>query len=171
MTPPLKPSSAFLICLLLVSGALTVSSQQPKYGVSLKVAKASALASAKTYAWIAGQPSFDKAVDAQIKAAVDRELGARGFTKVESGASDVLATYASVSRTDVNLKSKAKDGARPTYSVGTLVVDLLDPRSRQPAFRVRVDTPINAEPAKLEAEINAAVAAMFQKYPARTTAK
>ena len=68
------------------------------------------LAKAKTYSWTASQPSHIKTIDAQIVAAVDRELSALGFTKAESGKGDVLATYASVSRTDVDLKSKGKDG-------------------------------------------------------------
>jgi hypothetical protein len=72
----------------------------------------------------------------------------------------------------VNLKGKANEsGARPAYEVGTLVVDLRDPATRQPLFRVRIDTPITTEPDKAEMEINAAVTAMFEKYPARTGAK
>jgi hypothetical protein len=51
------------------------------------------------------------------------------------------------------------------------VVDLRDPATRQPVFRVRVDTPIDTEPDKLEANINAAVAAMFAKYPTAAASK
>jgi len=143
--------------------------QEMKYGVKVVVAKAADLAKAKTYSWTVSQPSPDKTVDAQIVAAVDRELSALGFTKAASGTGDVQATYASTRRTDVNLKGKANaSGARPAYEVGTLVVDLRDPATREPLFRVRIDTPVTTEADKAEAQIDAAVKAMFEKYPGRS---
>ena len=155
-----------LVVVLLGAAHLAVAGQQMKYGVSVKAAKPAALAKAKTYVWTKSQPSFDKDVDRQIVAAVDRELAARGLTKLESGPSDVVVTYASVSRTDTDLKSKpSASGALREYAVGTLVVDMRDPANRQSLFRVRMDTPIDKDPEKLEAAINAAVAAMFEKYP------
>ena len=155
-----------LVLVLLGTGHLAVAGQQMKYGVSVKEAKPAALAKAKTYVWTNSQPSFDKGVDRQIVAAVDRELAARGFTKLDAAPSDVVVTYASLSRTDTDLKSKpAANGMLREYAVGTLVVDMRDPANRQSFFRVRMDTPIDKDPAKLEAGINAAVAAMFEKYP------
>ena len=82
----------------------------------------------------------------------------------------MVVTYASVSRTDVDLKSKpSADGVRRQYAVGTLVVDMRDPANKESLFRVRMDTPIDKDPEKLEAGINAAVAAMFEKYPKPST--
>jgi len=159
--------SVFILTgLLLVAGDRAVIGQQPKYGVIVNVAKTAELAKAKTYSWTATQPSFDKTVDAQITAAVDRELTALGFTKVTSGKSDVLATYTSQRRTDAELK---KTGARE-FPVGVLIVELRDPTS-QPLFRVRIDKPLDVERDKLEPVINAAVTEIFAKYPTRTPAK
>ena len=138
---------------------------QPKYGVKVIETRPAALAKVKTYVWTVGRPAFDKKTDALIVAAVDRELAARGLTKLPAGPSDVSVTYASVGRTDVDVKNPAKDGASREMAVGTLVVDLNDPSSRQLLFRVRLDTPIDTDPATLEATINTAVAAMFEKYP------
>jgi hypothetical protein len=135
-----------------------------EYGVSVKVAKPAALAKVKTYKYEQGHKAFDKAVDAYIQTAIDRELAAHGFTKVESGASDVLATYYSLTRLDSDLKPGA-DGRLSLYKVGTLVIDLLDATNREPLFRVRIDKPLDADRAKLEATVNDAVTAMFQKYP------
>jgi Domain of unknown function (DUF4136) len=166
--------SAFILtgALLGVANLAVAAGQQPKYGVTVAVANVAALEKAKTYSWTPSQPSPIKAIDAQIVAAVDRELSALGFTKAPSGKSDVLATYASVSRTDVDLKSKAdKQGARREFPVGTLVVDLRDPATRKALFRVRIDKPLDAEPEKLEGAINAAVTAMFEQYPTRTGTK
>jgi hypothetical protein len=68
----------------------------------------------------------------------------------------------------VDVKAKAdSSGSRPQYWVGTLMVALLEPGSRRRLLRMRVDQPIDIEPAKLEAAINTAVAALFAKYPTR----
>jgi hypothetical protein len=150
------------VATLAAFSAVGLSGQE--YGVSVKVTQPEALAKARTYKYERGYKAFDKAVDAQIQTAIDRELAARGFTKVESGATDVLATYYSLTRLDSNLKPGA-DGQLELYKVGTLVIDLLDAANREPLFRVRIDKPLDADRAKLEATINGAVAAMFQKYP------
>ena len=157
--------SACLVCAL-IAGVL--EAQTPKYGVVVEVDdKKADFASFKTYAWQRGQASFDKAIDSQIVAAVDDEMAKLGMKKVASG-SDVLVTYASTNRTDVDLKGKPDPaGVRPKYAVGTLVVALLDPKSRNRLLRMRVDQPIDAAPEKLEATIKSVVAEMFERYPTR----
>jgi len=146
--------------------AVGVAGQNPKYGVTVTAEKNVDFTKFKTYTWTAGQPSFDKMIDARVIAAVDRELSALGMTKATSGPGDVLATYYSLSRTDVDTKAKADSkGVRPEQSVGTLVVALLDPADRRRLLRLRVDKPIDTEPAKLGAAIDSAVAELFQKYP------
>ncbi len=92
-------------------------SRQTQYGVTADVANAPALLKAATYTFTPGQPSYDKTVDQAIISAIDREMSARGVTKVTSGPLDVVVTYLSVRRTDVDLKSKpsAKDGTLREY--------------------------------------------------------
>jgi hypothetical protein len=153
-----------LACVWLGAGQFVLTGQT-KYGVTVKVSKPAALAKLKTYVWSVSHPSSNKNIDAVIVASVDRELGARGFTKLPTGRGDLSVTYASVSRTDVDVKKAAK-GESSEYDVGTLVVDLSDPGNRELLFSVRVDTPIERDRAALEATINAAVKAMFDKYPA-----
>jgi hypothetical protein len=168
----MKGSSPFVARLLacvvcaLITGIL--EAQTPKYGIVAEVEDKKADFSAfKTYSWQRGQASFDKAIDTQIVAAVDDELARLGMKKVTSGA-DVLVTYASTNRTDVDLKGKPDAaGVRPKYAVGTLVVALLDPKSRNRLLRMRVDQPIETEPEKLEATIKSVVAQMFERYPTR----
>jgi hypothetical protein len=158
----------------IVAGALAVSAaaQQPKYGVTVNAEKNVDFAAIKTYSWTKGQPSAIKTVDAQIVAAVDRELAALGLTKAASGPGDVLLAYYSLTRTDVDLKAKPDaQGARPEYKVGTLMVALLDPGTRNRLLRLRTDKPIDTEPAKLETAINAAVSELFASYPTRTAKK
>jgi hypothetical protein len=147
---------------------VAAAAQMPKYGVTVTADKQVDFAKFKTYSWTQGQPSPIKAIDAHVMAAVDRELGTLGLTKATAGSGDVLATYYSLSRTDVDLKGKADSaGAYPQYWVGTLVVALLDPADRRRLLRLRIDKPIEAERAKLEAGIDSAVVALFAKYPTR----
>ncbi len=139
---------------------------QPKYGVRVGTVKPAALTKAQTYTWTVTRPSFNKKVDAVIVAAVDRELLARGLTKAPQGSGDVTVTYSSLGRTDIDTKNVPKDGAAREFDVGTLVVNMSNPTSRELLFQVRVDTPFQRDPATLEGEINAAVSAIFAKYPA-----
>jgi hypothetical protein len=148
--------------------AVAAAAQMPKYGVKVSIDKKVDFAAFKTYSWTQGQPSADKTVDARVMAAVDRELSALGMSKAASGAGDVMVTYYSLSRTDVDHKAKPDaQGARPQYWVGTLVVALLDPANRQRLLRLRVDKPIEIEPAKLGVAIDEAVSALFARYPTR----
>jgi len=153
------------ICGVLITGA---AGQTPKYGVTVKAEKNVDFAKFKTYSWTTGQPSADKTIDARVIAAVDRELGALGLTKLASGPGDVLAAYYSLSRTDVNLKGKADaKGSLPQYAVGTLMVALLDPGSRQRLLQLRADQPLESDPAKLGATIDDVVTTLFAEYPTR----
>ena len=157
-----------LVCAA-IGGVMCVAAgaQMPKYGVTVNAEKNVDFAAFKTYSWTKGQPSAAKEIDAQIMAAVDRELSALGMTKAASPPGDVLAAYYSMTRTDVDLKAKANDGTRPQYSVGSLMVALLDPGSRRRLLRLRVDKPIDSDLANLGPAIDGAVAELFQHYPTR----
>ena len=148
--------------------------QRTKYGVTADVTDEAALTKAATYSFVPGQPAFDKKLDQLIISAIDRELSARGITRAASGRPDVLVTYLSVRRTDVDLKSKPNaKGALPEYPVGTLVVSMSDPVNKQKKlFNGRVDEPIDLNPATYETTVNAAVGAIFEKFPRKVkTAK
>ena len=161
------------ICLLLILSSVCIApagvlGQTTKYGVTVDVIDAAALTNAATYTFVPGQPAFDKTIDQLIISAIDRQLKARGVTKVSSGTADMVVTYLSVRRTDVDLKSKpsAKDGTLREYPVGTLIVAISDPVDRQKKlFNGRIDEPIDLNPATFEATSNAAVGAIFEKYP------
>ena len=158
------------LCLLLGLMAAPIAAQITKYGVTVKADIKTDFTKLKTYVWETGWQSPDKNVHQQIVAAVDRELAGLGFEKKASGPSDALLTYATQRRTDVDLKSKPaqEKGPRQPYDVGTLLVLVLEPGTRKELFRARGDQPIEAEPEKLQAAIDAMVAEMFAKYPTRT---
>ncbi len=160
-----------LLAAVLVGTAVVALAAQT-YGVTVTPTKNVDFAKFKSYSWSKSQPARLKRVDEQIVAAIDRELKDLGMTKAASGPGDVLVSYASLQRTDVDVKAKPDAaGMRPESSVGTLVVSLLEPGSRRQLLRMRLDKPIDVEPAKLEAAINAGVAEMFAKYPTRQVKK
>lgn len=156
-------------CVLSAGLAAAVHAQTPKYGITVNIDdKKADFAAIKKYAWQRGQASFDKAIDASIVAAVDDELAKLGMVKDAPESSQVLVTYASTNRTDVDLKGKPDPGGvRPKYRVGTLVVVFLDAKTRNRLLRLRVDQPIDADPDALQATIRNVVTQMFEQYPTR----
>lgn len=162
----MRHTHAWFVLSGVLLGASLLVAGQPKYGVTVQTVKPAALAKVKTYVWDSAHPALDKDVHTMIVAAVDRELAARSFTKLTAGSADVVVRYASLTRTDTDVRSKSSKGEFRDFAVGSLLVDLSDTKDRQVLFRVRTDTPIGKDQATLGATIDAAVAAMFQKYPA-----
>src|SRR5262245_60103586 len=152
---------------VLVSIAITAATAgyTPKYRVKVQADKRTDFSRLRTYTWMGGHPASIAAVDTEIVAAIERELLALGLMPVASGG-DVVVTYASVTRTDVNTKSKpvAKD-YRPEYAVAPLVVSMLDPVNLKPLLQLRADRPVH--PAGLEATIGDTIAEMFTYFPTR----
>jgi hypothetical protein len=141
---------------------------QPKYGVKADVDRKTDFAALRTYTWSTRYSAPDKEVDAHVVAAIDRELAGLGLQKLASGRADLLVVYDAQRRTDVDVDGKAsKTGERPAYSVGTLLLRLIDPASGRTVFRARLDRPLSAERGKVFGEIDAAVAEIFARYPAR----
>ena len=182
--------SAFILtCVLIAAGDHALIGQQQKYGVTVQAAKTEELAKAKTYSWTAGQPSFDKTVDAQIVAAVDRELARRGFTQTDNKeAADVLVAYFAAltvgfSRTYLGeyygyvtgWGSPIPPGFAPTtsstiYEQGAIVIDVVDRAANRAIWRGVARTRVHQD-TKLATRIeriNDAAERMFQKFPIRT---
>jgi len=146
-----------------------VLAQVTKYGVTVKAEKNVDFSTFKTYSWTPGRGAFVKDVDAHIKAAIDREMGALGMTKVAADSGDVLLMYQSLTRSDIDLK-KDPSADKP-FSVGTLVVALLEPSNHRQLLRLRTDRPIEVEQGKLQASIDSAVTELFARYPTRSKKK
>lgn len=160
--------AAALVCVMV--GGAAAAAQGRKYGVTATVEQNVDFASFKTYSWTSTRPSSDKTIDAQIVAAVDRELAGLGMRKV-TASPDVFVTYSSLTRTDVDVNAKPDArGVSPQSEVGTLVVGLLDKTSRRPLLRLRADEPIDQVP-NLEAVIGAVTKQMFEQYPTRQPAR
>jgi len=103
-----------------------------------------------TYAWAqakarsTGDPRLDgnEFFDRRVREAIDRELPERGFARATAGAGDLLVRYhASVSQkidlgdTDRQYAYRGEDSRALVYDAGTLIVDLVDPRSNTLVWR------------------------------------
>jgi hypothetical protein len=138
----------------------------------------------RTYAWgptdffRTGDPRLDNNTFFQerVQAAVDRELSARGFEKVSSGAPDLLIHYhASVTqRVDISGADRQHgycDECRPfVFDAGTLTLDLVDTRTNKLVWRGwaegSLDGVINDQ-MWMEQRVDEAVARILEKLPRR----
>ena len=138
----------------------------PKYRIKVQADKHTDFSSVRTYSWMESHPASIATIDAEIVSAIERELDQLGLRQVPAGGGDVVVTYASITRTDVNTKAKpiSKD-YRPQYAVGTLVVSLLDPTGLKPLLQLRADWPL--ERAGRDTSFSNTVDQMFKYFPRR----
>jgi Domain of unknown function (DUF4136) len=159
--------ATILVGVLLLGDLAPALADVPKYGVKVKVNKHFDFRSLKTYCWTTGWRAYDDALHRAIVFAVDRELAARGLLERAAEPCDVVANYASLQRTDIDLDTRAAPGSklRRQYDVGTLVVLLKRPQSGIELFRARIDTPLEADRSRREGQVDAAIVKMFEDYP------
>jgi len=139
----------------------------PKYRVTVTSDKRTNYGALKTYAWLSTHPSSLPNVDVQIRRAIEHELATLGMSPAEHP--QVLATYASLTRTDVNVKAKPiEDDVRPEYTVGTIVVSLLEPGSLRPILKIRADRIVDT--AWIGVSISSTIEEMFRSFPGRRPA-
>lgn len=132
-----------------------------------------------TYTYQAGHPAILKDVDARVVAGIEKELAALGLTKATTGQGDVVVTYHSVTRTDVDLSTF--DGAKPaaggerkaaqTLKIGTLAVDVKTAATGTLVWRAKVERVFSGDAATQMAAVDDAVSAVFGVYPTRTAKK
>jgi hypothetical protein len=142
----------------------------------------------KTFAWRKGTPVANELAEKRIRAAVERELEAKGFAKVEGAADFYVVTHASVEgQKQIDVYSLGYGGYEwrgwqrwrgyPRYGrstvnvreieVGTLLVDLLDGESEELVWRALGTGTVPQKPEKAEKRINKVTAKMFRHLPGR----
>ena len=131
----------------------------------------------KTYTWVRGTDLNDQLNHQRIMRAVDAQLSARGFSKVEAaGDPDVLVAYHA--SFDKNLQINAfgsgpRIGMRSGTAtveeivVGTLAIDMMDAQTRNVVWRGIATKQLDAgtSPEKKEKGINKAAEKIFKNYP------
>ena len=134
----------------------------------------------KTYSWEKVQTPDPLWVD-RIKAAVDAALAAKGWTQVESGG-DISIVAIEINRDHQTLNTYYDDfggGWRwrgfggfgestttsDTYTVGTLVVDLFDAKTKNLVWRGVSSGMLSDKSDKNIKSLNRGVQKMFQHFP------
>jgi hypothetical protein len=132
-----------------------------------------------TYSYEASHPAILKEVDARVVAGIEKELAGLGLTKATSGKGDVVVTYHTVSRNDVDLSTfdnapPAAGGERKAaevLKVGTLVVDARAGSTGKLAWRAKVERVFAGDQATQMKTVDEAVVAAFTVYPTKTAKK
>ncbi len=178
----LIPIAGILIALLVEVGGCTTLEVKTDYLKSFDFNKV------KTYSWypdksstIGVYPDRMKLVAGAIKAAVEKELGAKGIKPSATGKSDVLVVYHAGARTKkeqedwgykYGMHTPRSTGPyeQVTYRQGTLIVDLIDPTSKEVVWRGIANAVMSGSrppTAKVKPRIQEAIGEMFSKYPPR----
>jgi hypothetical protein len=135
----------------------------------------------KSYTWVRGTNLNDALNHGRIVRAVDAQLAARGFSKVDSPANaDVLVAYhASFDKNlQINGFSSGFGGYRfggmrtgtataEEITVGTLAVDIVDAKTKTIVWRGMATKEVDpkASPEKRDKNINRAAEKIFKNYP------
>ena len=133
----------------------------------------------KTYRWgsIQGAAHPDQIVDAEIKSSVDKQLAAKGFTKVDGDKSDLIVAYQTAVGQEKEWTGYGMGGgirwggmasaSSQTISVGTIVLDFYDPAAKQLVWQGRasktIDQSTNQE--KTQKNLDKAMAKLLKKFP------
>jgi len=137
----------------------------------LKQDKSIDVASFKTFSYQVGHAALLKEVDQRIQAGIEAQLVARGLQKAASGPGDLVYTYHSIQRQDVDLATVDKKGPggeklEPTIlKVGTLALDLKEGSTGKLAWRGKIEGVLTGDHAAQLETVDKAIAALFEKYP------
>jgi len=131
----------------------------------------------KTYAWIESKhPAPSDLSHKRIIENIDKQLAAKGFTKVTDNA-DVLVVYnagvkeqVSVQGYDYGYGRYRWGGGMTTYSKvvelqGTLVIDLVDAHKKELVWCGTATDTLSDKPEKNTQKIEKATAKVFKNYP------
>jgi hypothetical protein len=135
----------------------------------------------RTYKWvdIGDAQKVNALLALQIKQAVDAQLAAKGLIKVETDSADLLIGYQSAVDQETQWNPYAMGGGvrsggmgsatSSTINVGTLVLDIYDPGTKQLVWRGNATKTIDpkAKPDKQEKNLGKAVAKLLKDYPPR----
>ena len=164
-------SSALVVALLLATaGTLTAQDVRYNFMPSTDFSKY------HTCKWVnTGGTHPDQIMDAEIKQAVDSQLASKGMTKTDSDNADLYIGYQTAvdQETQWNVWGSRAFGmgtgswTSSTISVGTLVLDLYDPGTKQLVWTgsatKTIDTGSNHE--KHMKNLDKAMAKLLKNYP------
>lgn len=135
----------------------------------------------RTYAWAEGTVVAEPLIHQRLVNAVDAQLAAKGLRQVQGGEPpDVLVAYHAAFDRNLQVTGLASGWGGYRYGgyrtgsaraeetlVGTLIVDIVDARTRTIVWRGSAtrDIDVNARPDKRDENINKTAAKLFKHYP------
>ena len=173
----MKPMNRTAVCTVFFLAALGAAFAQQ---VSTDFDHQANFAQYKTYSWEQVK-SADPLWDTRIKSAVDTQLQAKGWTRVDSGG-DVCIVAIGTTQTQRSLQT-FYDGfgggwrwrgfggmgeattTEQDYKEGTLVVDMYDAKTKQLIWRGSAEDTLSNKAEKNEKNLDKGVAKMFKKFP------
>jgi hypothetical protein len=164
--------------------------------VSTDYSPATSFSHFRTFALVAPpDPAAQQLLDQRVRNAVQAQLDAKGLTTADRQNADLFVGYGMVDKTYKEVYT-SRDGwgwgggwgwrywrwgvAWPmtvqhrveTYTDGTVVVNLIDARTKQVVWEGEVDDVVNlpvTNPVRATQQIDAAVVKLFAKYPPRSS--
>ena len=135
----------------------------------------------KRYAWVRGTALADQLNDKRIVNAIDAQLALKGLTQVAGNENpDVLVAYHATFDRNLQITgfssgwggyrfagTRTGSARAEEITVGTLVVDVVDARTRTIVWRGKAtkDIDVNAGPEKRDKNITKAAGKLFRNYP------
>jgi len=132
-----------------------------------------------SYRWVAigGGATTDQIQDQQIKAAVDKSLATKSFTKKDADPVDFYVAYQVAMDQEKELDAFGAPGWRfgggmasvttHTVDIGTLVLDIYDPSGKQLLWRGSASETVSrsGSPEKKQEKLDKAMAKLLKKFP------
>jgi hypothetical protein len=134
----------------------------------------------RTYSWSAVHTT-NSIWDARVKAAIDKQLAAKGYTEVPTGGAVSLVAVEKISvHQQVDTTYDGFGGRRfmggmgdattsvDNYKVGTLIVSMFDGNSRQLIWTGTSSRDLAGNPEKNTKKLDSDIQKMFAEFPPRT---
>jgi hypothetical protein len=170
-----KLQSLILAAATFIGGVLTLNAQvKTDYDHSVT------FSSYKTYTWLKVQGG-DSLWDDRIRAAVESQLAARGWTVVDSGGDASISAFRSVKQQQTletfydgmgggwRWRGLGNDGfsttTTETTKVGVLVVDIFDSHTQKLIWRGTDSDTLSSNPEKNSQKLTKDFANMFKHFP------
>ena len=133
----------------------------------------------KTFTWLRPPHLADPLMDSRLQDAINKELTSKGWTQVSQGADiGIVANGATQQQHSLTTFYDGFGGWRwrglgtatttvDTYTVGTLVVDLFDTKTKELVWRGTASDTLSDKPEKNTDKLNKAVEKLFKDFPPR----
>ena len=176
-----SPQRLLIVVVVILFSAVCASAQKVSVGADPGVD----LTKYKTYAWTTGTISANPIVSAMVVSSVDEQLAAKGIQKVEADPDLTVVVFGST-ESDMHVSNPSWSPSLNSIATGvavgsqswlvtkgTLVVDLLDAKTKNSVWRGQATQTLDRGPTgdkakdakNVEKPIRNAVKKMFKQFP------